>query len=99
MMKNQEKLSKVIDYYERNLSNTNDSRPTTGMVGQRCLGFIPDSNGNLIRIIPEIKGEECLGPGSYNPEKPNTFKKSVKISSNSKRTDFKNQKTYFMVDD
>ena len=80
-MKNSEKLSKVIDHYERHLANPNDTRPTTGMVGQRCLGFIPDSNGNLVRIVPEIKGEECLGPGSYNPEKPSTFKKSIKISS------------------
>lgn len=87
-MKNQEKLSRVIDHFERHLSNRNDARPTTGMVGQRCLGFVQDSNGNLIRIIPEIKGEECVGPGSYNPEKPTSFKKSVKISSNSKRTNF-----------
>lgn len=93
-MKNHGKLSKVIDHYERHLSNPNDTRPTTGMVGQRCLGFIPDSNGNLIRIVPEIKGEECVGPGSYNPEKPSTFKKSVKISSNSKRTNFIQSKNY-----
>ncbi|OHT08933.1 hypothetical protein TRFO_22351 [Tritrichomonas foetus] len=87
-MRNSEKLTKAIDYYERNFQNRSDSRPTTGMVGQRCLGFIPDSQGNLIRVIPEIKGEESIGPGSYNPEKPRSKSRGVSISPNSKRTNF-----------
>ena len=57
-MEKQNKLSNIIDYYEKRLEDSTDNRPTTGMIGQHCLGFVQDSNGKLIRIIPEIKGEE-----------------------------------------
>lgn len=87
-MEKQNKLSNIIDYYEKRLEDSTDNRPTTGMVGQHCLGFVQDSKGKLIRIIPEIKGEEYIGPGSYNPEKPKNNRKAAKISSNSKRTNF-----------
>ena len=64
------KLKAAVDYYEQKLGKNFDRRPTSGMVGQRCLGFVEDSNGNFIRIVPEMKTEDDIGPGSYNPEKP-----------------------------
>ena len=82
------KLKAAVDYYEQKLGKNFDRRPTSGMVGQRCLGFVEDSNGNFIRIVPEMKTEDDIGPGSYNPEKPRLSNKTVRISPNTKRMDY-----------
>lgn len=63
-----------------------DSRPATGMVGQKCLGYVTDEYGTLIRIAPSEKDPDAIGPGTYNPEKPSTFRKNIKISSNNDRS-------------
>lgn len=83
------RLTQTLEH-ERHKTNiyTGDSRPTTGMIGQRCMGYVPDANGNLVRLVPEMKGDDYLGPGTYSPEKPITFRKDIKISPNSKRTEW-----------
>ena len=62
-----------------------DPRPITGNVGQNCLGYLTLPSGKVVRIVRPVESGEQLGPGSYSPEKPDTFTKSVKISPNSKR--------------
>lgn len=64
----------------------NDTRPTTGHVGQKCMGFIQDKNGNLIRLLPPEKDENMIGPGTYDPYKYEKRIKRRTISRNSKRS-------------
>jgi hypothetical protein len=78
-------LKQVMNSYPR---NTTDTRPTTGNVGQRCLGYVEDNNGKLIRLAPKIKPEECIGPGTYDPYKYEKFGRKSVLSRNSKRTNF-----------
>ncbi|EAY22909.1 hypothetical protein TVAG_076560 [Trichomonas vaginalis G3] len=63
-----------------------DKRPTTGHVGQKCIGFISDKNGNLIRLLPKEKDENMIGPGTYDPYKYESRTKRRTISRNSKRS-------------
>ena len=69
-------------------NDTTDLRPATGFVGQRSLGYIQDKNGQLFMIKPEIKSEDMIGPGTYNPYKYERFGGKAVLSRNSKRTDF-----------
>ncbi|OHT05950.1 hypothetical protein TRFO_26165 [Tritrichomonas foetus] len=84
----QRTFQKTLDSYKvQNEDLINDLRPVTGNVGQKkCFGFYTDMYGNVIRLLPEERGEEYIGPGSYSPEKPSAPKKGTTISSNSKRT-------------
>lgn len=75
---------------KQNEDFSNDFRPVSGMVGQKCLCFYTDMYGKTIRVIPEEHGEEFVGPGSYSPNDPSKTSKSLKISSNSKRTEIIN---------
>lgn len=76
---------------KQNEAFSSDNRPVSGMVGQKCICFYTDMYGKKIRIVPDEKGEEFVGPGSYSPSDPSKPSKSLKISSNSKRTEIINQ--------
>ena len=65
-----------------------DTRPTTGNIGQKCLGYVQDNNGNLLRLVPNVKPEESVGPGTYDPYKYEKFGRKSVLSRNSKRTNF-----------
>lgn len=68
-----------------------DPRPPSAMVGQyNCEGYIPDNQGNLVRVIAEVTDDDWVGPGSYDPTMPTALTKNVKISNNSRRTDLCN---------
>jgi hypothetical protein len=65
-----------------------DARPVTGMVGQKCLGFITTADGRVIRFVGHERGADSVGPGWYTPVAPDTFTKSLTISANSRRFEF-----------
>ena len=75
---------------KQNEAISNDNRPVSGMVGQKCICYYTDMYGKKIRIVPDERGEEFVGPGSYSPNDPSKPSKSLKISSNSKRSDIIN---------
>ena len=61
-------------------------RPATGFVGQRCLGYVQDKNGQLLMIKPDFKSEDMIGPGTYDPYKYERMGGRSVLSRNSKRT-------------
>lgn len=73
---------------EMEAAAADDPRPVSGNVGQNCLGFLTLPSGKVVRIVRNTESGDQLGPGSYSPNKPDTFTKSVKISPNSKRFDW-----------
>lgn len=85
---------RTLEFYKRQneKSGIEDNRPVTGNVGQKCLGFLTDPNGVLIRISQAPKTADDLGPTTYTPSKPDTFTKNITISDNSKRMEFINRR-------
>lgn len=62
------RLKQLIKKYKKPRSSFDvDTRPVSGMVGQKCEGFIQNENGGLIRIAYEKNNDEQIGPGSYDP--------------------------------
>lgn len=52
-------------------SDAIDVRPTSGMVGQACEGFVPDAGTErLFRVAVEASLPDDLGPGSYEQSMP-----------------------------
>ncbi|KAH0788503.1 hypothetical protein GPJ56_007559 [Histomonas meleagridis] len=67
-----------------------DTRPVSGMVGQKCLGYCVWGDGKLVRIIPKDRDENCIGPGTYNLKDPESEHKGATISPSSNRLSFLN---------
>jgi hypothetical protein len=65
-----------------------DPRPVTGMIGQKCVGYMTNQYGELIALAAAERGPEFIGPGSYSPRLPNAFSRKSTISANSKRFEF-----------
>ena len=61
-----------------------DTRPASGMVGQKCSGYVEDASGRLVMLQEDQVTEDYVGPGSYDPNFPANGK-SVKISNNVQR--------------
>lgn len=65
-----------------------DQRPVSGMVGQKNLASLTDPWGKTIRFVPGERGPDDVTPVTYNPAKPDTFTKEIRISPNSRRFEF-----------
>jgi hypothetical protein len=75
-------------FYQSSQISPPDNRPVSGMVGQKTIAFLIDPWGKKIRFVRREAGPDDVGPANYDPEKPDTFTKDLKISPNSRRFEF-----------
>lgn len=85
-LKRMERLKAIMERHSNvSPSNRIDTRPASGMVGQRCDGYVQDQSGRLIRVAEAPRNSSFVGPGSYDPKKPSSTH-AIKMSTSARKT-------------